>query len=100
MATSELQAPPAGTSAVTSVGSAIVNTLILAANTDRLGATIFNDSQSRLFLKLGAVASTTSYTVRISMMGYYEVPFNYVGIIDGIWSPNVSGDARVTEFTP
>ncbi len=91
---------PAGTSAVTSVTSVIVNTTILAANPARLGATITNDSNSRLFLKLAATASTTSYTVRLSSQDSYEVPSGYTGIIDGIWAPNVSGFATITEFTP
>jgi len=100
MATSELQASPSSTTAVTSVASALVNTLLLAVNADRLGATIYNDSNSRLFVKLGAVASTTSFTVRLESQGYYEVPFNYTGIIDGIWVSVASGFARITEFTP
>ncbi len=100
MATSQLCLPRAGTSTATNVASAIVNTLILAANANRLGATIYNDSNSRLFLKLGAVASLTSYTIRLGAQDYYEVPFFYTGIIDGIWDPVASGDARVVEFTP
>ena len=99
MATSQLCLPRSSTTAVTSVASATVNTLILAALPGRLGATIYNDSNSRLFLKLGAVASLTSFTVRLGSQDYYEVPFQYVGIVDGIWAPNVSGSARVTEFT-
>ena len=100
MATSQLQAPPASTSAVTSVAGSLANVTLLAANTARLGATIYNDSNARLFVKLGAVASTTSFTVRLNSQDYYEVPFNYVGIIDGIWTPVVSGAARITELTP
>ena len=99
MATSQLCLPRAGTTVVTSVASALANTLILAANAGRLGATIYNDSNARLFLKLGAAASTTSFTVRLGAQDYYEVPFNYTGIIDGLWSPVASGSARVTEFT-
>ncbi len=91
---------PAGTSAVTSVGSSVANVTILAANSDRLGATIYNDSNSRLFLKLGAVATVTDFTVRLGPQDYYEVPARYTGIIDGIWDPIVSGSGRVTELTP
>ncbi len=99
MATSQLCLPRAGTSAATNVTSAAVNTLILAANAGRLGATIYNDSNSRLFLKLGAVASLTSFTIRLGAQDYFEVPFQYTGIIDGIWDPVASGFARVVEFT-
>ncbi len=99
MATSQLCLPRAGTSTATNVASALVNTLILAANVGRLGATVYNDSNARLFLKLGAVASTTSFTIELGPQDYYEVPFFYTGIIDGIWAPVASGDARVVEFT-
>ena len=91
--------PATSTTVPTNVGSAVVNTLILAANPDRLGATIYNDSNSRLFLKLGPVASLTSFTKRMQSQEYYEVPFGYTGIIEGIWSPVASRFARVTEFT-
>lgn len=89
-----------GTSGVTSVAAAAVNTTLLAANTDRRGATVFNDSASAiLYLKLGATASTTSYTVQIPPNNYYELPSPvYTGVIDGIWSAAV-GNARVTELT-
>lgn len=90
---------PAGTSATTNVTSSTSNVTVLAANSSRLGASIVNDGNSRLFLKLGATATTTSFTVKLSSQDSYEVPFGYTGIIDGIWSPNVSGSARVTEFT-
>ena len=69
------------------------------ANSSRKGATIHNDSGANLFVKLGATASIASFTVRISSQGYYEVPFNYTGIIDGIWASGGAGDARITELT-
>lgn len=78
------------------VGSATTVT-VLAANNARKGATVFNDSSAVLYLKLGATASTTSYTLQIAANGYYEVPFGYVGIIDGIWA-SATGNARVTEI--
>lgn len=77
-----------------------MNTTLLAADANRLGATIYNDSNARLFVKLGAVASTTSYTVRMERQDYYEVPGGYTGIIEGIWDPVASGSARITELTP
>jgi hypothetical protein len=37
----------------------------------------------------------------VSMLpgSYFETPYGYIGAITGIWS-EVSGNARVTEFTP
>lgn len=90
----------ASTSSVTSVASSATSVSLLALNTSRKGATFFNDSTSVLYLKLGATASTTSYTVQIQSMGYYELPFSkvYTGAIDGIWS-SANGNCRVTELT-
>lgn len=73
------------------------NTSILALNANRLGATIYNEGSVACFVKLGGTASATSYTVKMAVDGYYEVPFGYTGAIDGI---TASGTAtlRVTEF--
>lgn len=74
------------------------STTLLAANSNRLGAAIFNDSNKSLYVKLGASASSTSFTVEVPKAGYYEVPFGYTGIIDGALSKG-TGTARVTELT-
>ena len=101
MATPHLRFPPAANSAVTSVTSSLSNVVILAANANRLGAVIFNRSNSRLYLNLSTgVASITVYTVRLAAYQSIEVPAGYNGVINGLWAPNVSGFALVTEFTP
>jgi hypothetical protein len=87
------------TGTVTSVTSSTTNVTLLAANAARKGAIIINDSNSRLYVKYGATASLTSHAARLEAHDYLEVPFGYTGIIDGIWAPNVSGSARVTEVT-
>lgn len=89
----------AATSAVTSVADTDSNTTLLASNAARLGATIYNESTVDLHAKLGATASLTSYTIKIAPSGYYEVPFGYTGVIDGIWTSNASGSARITELS-
>lgn len=89
----------AATSSVTSVADTASSTTLLASNANRLGATIHNDSTVALYLKLGATASTTSFTVKMAADSYYEVPANYTGIIDGIWASDASGSARITELS-
>lgn len=78
--------------------STTTNTTLLYTNLSRLGATIFNDSTKILYVKLGRVASATDFTVKLLTGAYYEVPFGYIGQIDGIWSA-ANGFARVTELT-
>jgi hypothetical protein len=85
-------------SACTSVAAAVLDTLLLAANPERVGATIFNDSSSLCYVKFGPGASDTSFTVRLGEYAYYEVPFKYVGQINAYWA-SAAGDARVTEIT-
>lgn len=79
------------------VASSATNVTLLATNASRKGATVFNDSTQVLYLKLAASASTTSYTVQLASLGYYEVPFQYTGIIDGLWAA-ANGSARLVEF--
>lgn len=93
----------ASTATLSSVNDTNISTTLLAANSARRGATIVNESTSTLYVKFGTTASATSYTVALPPMGttgaYYEVPFGYTGKIDGIWSADASGAARITELT-
>lgn len=97
----ELQTNQAGatTSAVTSVAGSATSVSLLAANAARKQATVYNESTANLYLKLGATASITSYTVKITAGGYYELPRSgYTGAVDGIWDA-ANGNARITELT-
>lgn len=80
------------------VASSATNVTLLAANANRLGATIYNDSTQVLYVKLGTTASASSFTLQMAAGTYYEVPFAYTGNIDGIWA-SANGAARVTEMT-
>ena len=89
------------TATASPVADSATSTTILASNANRLGATVFNDSSSTLYLLLGSgAASTTNYTVQLAQNDYYEVPCGYTGQLTGIWAtdPN-NGAARVTELT-
>jgi hypothetical protein len=88
----------AQTGAQSSVAGSAASVTLLAANVNRLGATLYNDSNKNFFVKLGATASNTSFTVRMSSQTYYEVPFGYTGSIDGIQDV-ANGNMRVTELT-
>ncbi len=92
------QARPA-TSITSSVAGSATNVTLLASNSTRLGATIYNDSSALLYIKLGTTASATDFTIKLFPMSYWEVPFGYTGEIDGIWA-SATGFARVDELTP
>jgi hypothetical protein len=87
------------TGAQSNVASSAASVTILASNANRLGATIYNDSTAVLYLLVAAgAASNSAYTVQLPGGALFEVPFNYTGIISGIWA-SATGNARVTEYT-
>ena len=88
------------TSAVTSVVSAAVSTSILASNANRRMAIMVNDTDRNTYVKLGATASTTSFSYKLSPGQILELPIPiYTGAIDAIWDATPTGSMRVTEIT-
>jgi hypothetical protein len=90
-------APSTGT--LTSIASAATDTLILAANSSRKGAVVYNESTAVLYLLLATgTSSATAYSIQIPANGNFTLnPGEYTGIIKGIWA-SANGFARVTEF--
>jgi hypothetical protein len=89
----------ASSSAVTSVSASASSVSLLASNANRRGAAFYNDSPFALYLKLGATASTSSFTVKIEANQFWALPFPcFTGAIDGIWE-SATGSARITELT-
>lgn len=90
----------ATTATLANVNDQATNATLQAANANRVGWSCFNDSTSDLYVKFGATASATSFTVKVLAGQYYEMPKPvYTGIIDGIWTADASGAARLTELT-
>ena len=88
------------TSAVTSVVSAATSTSILASNVNRRMAIMVNDTDRNTYVKLGATASTTSFSYKLSPGQILELPIPiYTGAIDAIWDASPTGSMRVTEIT-
>lgn len=88
----------ASTTSTNYTGTTTSGTL-LAANASRRGLYIYNDSTANLFVKLGATASTTSFTVKLGPGDFWEMPTRptYTGIVTGLWDA-ANGAARLTEF--
>ena len=85
--------------AQSSVNDAASSTLLLASNSERKGAAIWNDSTAILYVLLASgTASATAASVKIEAGGYYETPPTYTGAIYGIWASDASGAARITEW--
>lgn len=86
-----------GTATETTVASSATNVNLFAAGWAN-GRAIYNDSTAVLYVKYGATASTSSYTVQIAAGGYFEFPQPvYSGQVDGIWA-SANGNARLTSW--
>ena len=85
------------TATETSVASSATNVTLFAAAVAN-GRTVYNDSTAVLYLKFGATASTTSYTVQLAAGAYYEFPQPvYCGQVDALWA-SANGNARLTSW--
>lgn len=85
------------TSFSSSLPGSITSQVLLSASNNRIFASVYNDSTSKLYLLLGTGASSTVFTLRMDGQTYYEVPIQYTGPVTGVWSSGV-GDARMTEI--
>jgi len=89
----------ATTSSVTSVASSATNVTLLSANPNRLFASIYNSSSKTVYIKLGTTASSSSFSIFLMPNSYWEVPVDWTGQIDAIWTA-ANGNALITELTP
>lgn len=88
------------TGTATSVAASASSVQLLAANTARKSASIFNDADKALYVKFGTTASTSSFKVKIAAGGYWDFPMPiYTGRVDGIWDTAPTGNARISEET-
>lgn len=90
----------AGSSAVTTVTSDTTTKTLLASNTNRKQAFIYNNSTAKLYVKMGLTASPTSWSFIVDPERSFVLPTPpiYSGAITGFWDSS-SGDARITEIT-
>lgn len=84
---------------MTTVVSTIGLITLLTNNANRLTGSFYNDSTVPLYLKLGATATTTSFTLKMTSSSYYELPQPvYTGIITGLWG-SANGTCYISEAT-
>lgn len=101
-----IAANASATGTQSNVAQNAASTALLAANANRKGASIVNDSASILYVSFSGAASLTNYKVAIPPLingipGYYELAPEsiFTGQILGIWAAAGAGAARVTELT-
>lgn len=97
---------PPSTAVETNIASSITNQTALASNANRLGATFFNDADTKCVLKYGATASASSSTAVVLPGATWRINVgDYSGQVDVIWISDTgaaapTGSLRVTECTP
>jgi hypothetical protein len=95
--------PTSGTATASTVAGNAASVQLLASNTSRKMAMIFNDSTHNnaiLYIAFGVAASATVFVTQIAAGGYYELPLPiYTGAINGIWIGSATANARITELT-
>lgn len=84
------------TATLTSVAGSVTSVAILAANINRKGVTIYNDSASAMYLAYAVTATTSAFTVKIPANYLYEMPNLYTGALSALWDV-ATGSARITE---
>lgn len=86
------------TSTLTNVAASVTNVTLIAANSNRIQVTIFNDGDKDMYIKLGTTASTSSFSYFLLRKEHLIID-DYTGRIDAIWT-GTSATARITEITP
>lgn len=84
----------------TSVPSAAASTVLLTANRQRKGGSIFNTDANALCVRMdgGTATTTTGFNVRLVQNAYFEIPVGYTGQITGIWEVDGVGAANIAEY--
>jgi hypothetical protein len=91
---------PATAATLTNVTSSTTSKTIVAANANRRGLIVFNDSTSIMYLSYGTqTTSATAFSVKIAAGASYllDVPL-YNGAMTGVWV-TATGTARVTDIS-
>lgn len=87
-----------------SVAGSATSVTLLAANANRVGWSLYNDSSANLYVQYGTgaitAASTTSFFEKIPPSGSWECPANMVStaIVYGIWD-SATGAVKLLEAT-
>lgn len=84
-------------STVSRVAASITSVTLLNPNGGRRTAVLFNEGAAKAWIKLGATASTTSYTVQLGAGGSFITPEGYTGEISAIFQ-TTTGSIQISEL--
>lgn len=73
--------------------------VLLAANANRKGATVYNNSVGNVLIEFGAAPTLTGYAAKVNPNGYYELPYGFTGEIQGLWDAAGGSGVLIREFS-
>jgi protein involved in ribonucleotide reduction len=85
----------------TALSSAVASTTaieILASNPNRSMATLYVDGNRPWFIAFGATASPSSFTVRVPVNSYFELPARYTGTVSAVSNGNGGSTLHITDI--
>jgi hypothetical protein len=83
---------------VYSINAQINDVELLKADTARLSAVIFNNSNKSMYVKLGKGASKEDFSTMLLSGGHWEVPSGHTEAIHAVWGIGCSGDAKISDI--
>lgn len=98
--TVEANEPVSSSAALTQVAGSAASVALLAANTSRKAAYIYNNSTVNLYLAYALTASASAFTIKIPPATLWEMPTSPIwqGALSGIWE-SATGNAQITEVS-
>jgi hypothetical protein len=88
---------PASTATITSVASTTSTVVLKAANVNRKGLVLYNNSTKTCFVAFAATSTNAAFTVLMQANSLYEMQTLYTGTVSAIWQ-NTNGAMLVTEL--
>lgn len=91
--------PRAGSATLTQVASSATSVTLLASNTNRHSAILYNSSTQIAYVAFGATATSSAYTFQMgpNTLQIIEIGFIYTGAISAIWA-SANGNMIITEY--
>jgi hypothetical protein len=80
------------------VAASTTSVSVLAANSNRKGGTIWNNTTGTALIAFHTAASTSAYSLQLVAGGYLNLDPNYIGPISAIWAASQTGNLLVSEF--
>lgn len=86
------------TAVMANVSASVASVALFPAGASFARRTVFNDSNVAMYVAFGATASLTSFTNKIAIGAYWELPLGYAGAASAIWDTGPTGAARTTTY--